>query len=174
MGNPPQAQQPPAANAPQPGQQPPGGVNTNGGSRSGFPYEPQPGLAKLFFVAAILTVLVESILCVRAGKTIEQSQQWLTQHCVGGAAAVVGILLVIGLLLQAPALILDDSPQAGGEPSTMRILSLAIVLTFVALALRAGWYSGGLPNLDSNWVWLVTAALGGKAIQAFAEMKDKK
>jgi hypothetical protein len=27
---------------------------------------------------------------------------------------------------------------------------------------------------QSNWVWLITAALGGKALQKFAEVQDKK
>jgi multisubunit Na+/H+ antiporter MnhB subunit len=93
----------------------------------------------------------------------------------GGAAAAVGILLVLALILEAPSLIMDDSPSAGGEPSTMRILTLAIVLVFCLLMLRTGWNSGTLPSLQDqgNWVWLVTAALGGKALQKFAEIQDK-
>jgi hypothetical protein len=71
---------------------------------------------------------------------------------------------------------MDDAPEAGGEPSTMRILTLIIVLTFAVLVVRTGWNTGTLPNLDnqSNWVWLITAALGGKALQKFAEVQDKK
>jgi hypothetical protein len=93
----------------------------------------------------------------------------------GGAAAAVGILLILALLVECPTLIKDDTEAAGGEPSTMRILTLAIVLTFCILLLRTGWNQGTLPSLEgqSNWVWLVTAALGGKALQKFAEVQEK-
>ncbi len=58
----------------------------------------------------------------------------------------------------------------------MRILTLAIVLTFCAMMLRTGWNEGKLPSLEDqkNWVWLVTAALDGKAVQKFAEVPEKK
>jgi hypothetical protein len=41
--------------------------------------------------------------------------------------------------------------------------------------LRTGWNTGSLPSLENqgNWVWLVTAALGGKALQKFAEVQEK-
>jgi hypothetical protein len=41
--------------------------------------------------------------------------------------------------------------------------------------LRTGWNSGTLPSLENqgNWVWLVTAALGAKEVQKFAEVQDK-
>jgi hypothetical protein len=93
----------------------------------------------------------------------------------GDAAASAGILFILALVLEAPTLIMDDSPAAGGEPSTMRILALAIVLTFCVLMLKTGWDTNALPNLNnqSNWVWLITAALGGKALQKFAETKDQ-
>jgi len=93
----------------------------------------------------------------------------------GGAAATVGILLILALVVECPTLIMDDTRAAGGEPSTMRILTLAIVLTFCILLLRTGWNQGTLPSLEgqSNWVWLVTAALGGKALQKFAEVQEK-
>jgi hypothetical protein len=94
----------------------------------------------------------------------------------GGAAACAGVLLLLALLVDRPTLIMDDAPEAGGEPSTMRILTLIIVLTFAVLVVRTGWNTGTLPNLDNqgNWVWLITAALGGKALQKFAEVQDKK
>lgn len=93
----------------------------------------------------------------------------------GGAAAAVMFLTISALVVARPALIMDDAPDQGGEPSTMRILSLAIILTFCAIMLRSGWNDGKLPSLkdESNWVWLVTAALGGKAVQKFAEVQQK-
>jgi hypothetical protein len=41
--------------------------------------------------------------------------------------------------------------------------------------LKEGWDKQTLPNLENqgNWVWLVTAALGAKALQKYAEVKDK-
>lgn len=93
----------------------------------------------------------------------------------GGAAAAAGILIVIALILRFPTLIMDDAPSQGGEPSTMRILSLSIVLTFCLIMVRTAWNTGQLPPLENqgNWVWLVTAAIGGKALQKYAEIKDK-
>ena len=58
----------------------------------------------------------------------------------------------------------------------MRVISLAIVLTFCLIILRTGRNSGILPRLkdQGNWVWLVAAALGGKALQKYAEFQDKR
>jgi len=93
----------------------------------------------------------------------------------GGTAAAAAILLVVALIVWRPSLIMDDEPDKGGEPSTMRILALAVVLTFCIIMLRTGWDTNGLPTLkdQSNWVWLVTAALGGKALQKYAEVQQK-
>jgi len=91
----------------------------------------------------------------------------------GDAAASACALFVLALIMQAPALIMDAGAAEGGEPSTMRILTLAIVLTFCALMLKTGWDKQTLPSLENqgNWVWLVTAALGGKALQTYTETK---
>jgi hypothetical protein len=133
-----------------------------------FPYKPQPKLAAMALGAAVFIMLVTGIWCV--------AEKTKPCYSGGSAPAAVGILLVLALVLDAPTLILDDSPEEGGEPSTMRILSLAIVLAFCMLMLRNGWNNGSLPSLENqgNWVWLVTAALGGKALQKFAEVQEKK
>lgn len=96
-------------------------------------------------------------------------------YTAGGSAACAGVLFFLALLVERPTLIMDDAPEAGGEPSTMRILTVIIVLTFAVLMLRTGWNTGSLPSLENqgNWVWLVTAALGGKALQKFAEVQEK-
>jgi hypothetical protein len=82
---------------------------------------------------------------------------------------------VVALIVWRPSLIMDDAPDQGGEPSTMRILALAVVVTFCIIMLRTGWDTNALPTLkdQSNWVWLVTAALGGKALQKYAEVQQK-
>lgn len=92
----------------------------------------------------------------------------------GGAAAAAAILLLVALIVWRPALIMDDAPDQGGEPSTMRILALAVVVTFCIIMLRTGWNTGALPSLagQQEWVWLVTAALGGKAVQKYFEVQE--
>lgn len=97
------------------------------------------------------------------------------QETGGGAAAAIAILFLVALIVWRPALIMDDAPDQGGEPSTMRILALAVVVTFCIIMLRTGWNTNALPPLkeQSNWVWLVTAALGGKALQKYAEVQQK-
>jgi len=93
----------------------------------------------------------------------------------GGAAAAAAILLLVALIVWRPSLIMDDAPDQGGEPSTMRILALAVVVTFCIIMLRTAWDTNALPPLkdQGNWVWLVTAALGGKALQKYAEVQQK-
>jgi hypothetical protein len=137
------------------------------GSSSGqLPYLPQPTLAAALLAGALLIIFGTG-----AWFLFKKSLGPLG-YTGGGAAAAVGILVVLALVLRYPTLIMDDTLAAGGEPSTMRIMSLAIVLTFCLVALRTGWNNGALPTVDGNWVWLVTAALGGKAVQKFAEVKD--
>jgi hypothetical protein len=134
---------------------------------TGFPYQPNHKLAAALLVAGLLVIFGTA-----AATTIFHARLAYTG---GDAAASAGILFVLALIIEAPTLIMDDSPAAGGEPSTMRILALAIVLTFCALMLKEGWDKQTLPNLENqgNWVWLVTAALGAKALQKYAEVKDK-
>lgn len=149
--------------------QPSAGTNAaplpDGGS--GLPYVPQPYLAAVFLGAALVVIFGTGLWFLHA-------KSWHPPgYTGGGAAAAAGILVTLALVLRYPTLIMDDTPANGGEPSTMRIMSLAIVLTFCLTALRTGWNSGALPTIDGNWVWLVTAALGGKAVQKFAEIQDK-
>jgi hypothetical protein len=135
-----------------------------------LPYQPQSLLASGLLAAALFVIFGTGIWCFYNKSGVPLG------YTSGGAAAAVGILIVLALVLRYPTLIMDDAPAAGGEPSTMRIMSLAIVLTFCLIMLRTGWNSGTLPSLSgqSEWVWLVTAALGGKAVQKFAEVQGKK
>lgn len=133
----------------------------------GYPYESDSRTAGGLLIAAVLVV-------VWTGMIAPLLHVQLT-YTGGDAAALIGVLLVLALVLKAPALIMDDDPAAGGEPSTMRILTIAIVLTFCALMLKSGWDKQALPSLENqgNWVWLITAAIGGKALQKFAEVKEE-
>jgi cytochrome bd-type quinol oxidase subunit 2 len=111
-------------------------------------------LAAALLIAALLVIF-------GTGAWFLYNKSWTPPgNTGGGAAAAAGILVVLALVLRYPTLIMDDTPDAGGEPSTMRIMALAIVLTLCLITLRTGWNSGGLPTIDGNWVWLVTAALG--------------
>jgi hypothetical protein len=141
-----------------------GMANANGGN-SAFKYG--TAIAAVLFAVAILI-------------TLGTAAWWAFTktppgYSSGSAAAAVLFLTVVALVLARPSLTMDDTPGEGGEPSTMRILSLAIVLTFCAIMLRNGWNDGELPSLkeESQWVWLVTAALGGKALQKYAEVQQK-
>jgi len=157
--------------APPSGSQPATGQSTGvqGGSTSSgkLPYQPQPRLAAILLAAALVIIIGTGVWYM--------AEKQPPGYTGGGAAAAAGILFVLAMILEWPALIMDDSVEAGGEPSTMRIMALAIVLTFCLVMLRTGWNSGALPSLENqgNWVWLVTAALGGKALQKFAEVQDK-
>ncbi len=143
------------------------GTGTPSAARTGFPYTPNLNLGGLLLAAGLLVIFGTA-----AATTIFHAKLAYTG---GDAAASAGILFMLALVLAAPNLILDDSPDQGGEPSTMRIMTLAIIFTFCALMLKTGWDTGKLPSLQGqgNWVWLVTAALGGKALQKYAEIRDK-
>ena len=133
----------------------------------GFPYEARHDLALISFGAALLIIFGTGGYWMVTGVSPGYSG--------GGAAAAALILIVTAVLLAAPTLIMDAAPADGGEPSTMRLLTLLIVTVFCALVLRTGWNDGTLPTLENqgNWVWLVTAALGGKALQKYAEREEK-
>ncbi len=133
----------------------------------GYPYAPQPTLSLILFVSGLVVIFGTGLWYLLRGT--------LPPDFGGSAAAAAGLFFILALILQAPALILDDSQKEGGEPSTMRILSLSIVLTFCLIMLRTAWIEKQLPPLEGqgNWVWLVTAALGGKALQKFAEVQEK-
>ncbi len=159
------------ADAPALAPKPPAATGTASGAapapRNSFPYAPNTNLGGLLLAAGLLVIFGTA-----AATTVFHAKLAYTG---GDAAASAGILFMLALVLAAPNLILDDSPDQGGEPSTMRIMTLAIIFTFCALMLKTGWDTGKLPSLQDqgNWVWLVTAALGGKALQKYAEIRDK-
>jgi len=153
------------ANALGSSQPPPGGASDNQ-SR----YTPHPTLASILLASALVIIF-------GTGAWFLYKKSWAPPgYTGGGAVAAAGALIVLALLLNYPTLIMDDSPSEGGEPSTMRIMALAIVLTFCLIELRTAWNTGALPPLENqgNWVWLVTAALGGKALQKYAEIQENK
>jgi len=86
----------------------------------------------------------------------------------GGGLAAGGLFLVIlGLVFYFPTMLEDDTHAT----STMRVAVLMVVSLFVVLTAKAGWGASGLDQLklQQEWVWVLAAALGGKAFQSFAE-----
>lgn len=156
-----------ATGAPGPTPPLPGGGPVPTPVPTGYPYQPNHRLAAALLAGGLLVIVGTGLATTVFGLKLA--------YTGGDAAASAGILFVLALIMEAPTLIMDDSPTAGGEPSTMRILALAIVLTFCILMLKTGWDRQALPSLENqgNWVWLVTAALGGKALQKFAEIRDQ-
>lgn len=118
-------------------------------------------LAVAFFVAAALVPIV-FVLWKIVCRTVPP-------FTGGGAAAYVAVLLAFGLILMFPSVLDDES----GGTSTMRVLCLAIVFSFCVIALHTAWNAQAIPSLENqgNWVWLVTAALGAKALQKYSETR---
>ncbi len=85
----------------------------------------------------------------------------------GAAAAVSMFLVIMGLVFYFPSLLSDDT----GQTSTMRVTVLMIVLLYVVVTLKVGWGAASLDELtlSESWIWVLAAALGGKAAQSFAE-----
>jgi xanthine/uracil permease len=85
----------------------------------------------------------------------------------GAAAAISMFLVIMGLVFYFPTL-LDDG---AGQTSSMRVMVLMIVSLFVILTLKVGWGADSLEDLvlSDSWIWVLAAALGGKAAQSYAE-----
>src|ERR1041385_3326488 len=108
--------------------------------KKGYPYEPNDVIAAGLLIAGLLVIVGTGAATTLFGAKLG--------YTGGDAAASAGILFILSLIMKAPTLIMDDSPAAGGEPSTMRILTLAVVLTFCALALKTGWDKQGITRLQ--------------------------
>jgi len=85
----------------------------------------------------------------------------------GGTPAISLFLVIIGLIFYFPTLLEGDL----GTTSTMRVAVLMLVSLFIILTVKVGWHETSLASLklDPNWVWVLAAALGGKAAQSFSE-----
>jgi hypothetical protein len=89
----------------------------------------------------------------------------------GALPACAMVLLMVGLTLVKPSLVMskDDAEQV----SAMRIAVLLIIGVFVLLTVKTSWSlsakDGDVLKVDNSWVWIVIAALGGKAAQSFSE-----
>ncbi len=88
----------------------------------------------------------------------------------GGIAAVSLLLVILGFVFYFPSLLDDDTHQT----STMRVVVLLVVSLFMVLTMKAGWEAHSLADLQlqEKWVWVLVAALGGKAAQSFSENQD--
>jgi drug/metabolite transporter (DMT)-like permease len=88
----------------------------------------------------------------------------LLQGIAGQVPAVAMLFLVFGLICAFPTVLTDG----GDQVSSMRAVVLMIGSTFVLLTVKNCWSN---PNalVDPSWKTILLAALGGKAVQSFAE-----
>jgi hypothetical protein len=99
-------------------------------------------------------------------------------HPVDGALPACALVLVVhGMALCFPTLLQDGTtaPGGGANVSTMRVAVLVVVDVFALVTVKAGWSTASLADLkiDPSWAWVLGAALGGKAVQSFAENATK-
>jgi hypothetical protein len=88
----------------------------------------------------------------------------------GEVPASAMVLLMVALTLINPSLVY--SKDDGQQLSAMRLAVLVIVGVFTLLTVKASWLTATKATdlkLDNSWVWIVIAALGGKAAQSFSE-----
>jgi hypothetical protein len=75
------------------------------------------------------------------------------------------------LFLAAAPLLSPTMLSDNGETSTMRVVVYLVVGIFSVATLRLAWGATSLAELkiDPWWTAIVTAAIGGKAVQSFSE-----
>jgi hypothetical protein len=78
--------------------------------------------------------------------------------------AVGLVLMVFGLVCTFPTVLTDGSAQV----SAIRVVVLLVTCAFVLLVVKHGWSTPGA-KIDAAWKTILAAALGGKAVQSFAE-----
>jgi hypothetical protein len=79
------------------------------------------------------------------------------------------LLILVGLVLMYPQILESENK----EVSSMRVAILAIVTSFCVLAIKEGWRTGEVPELDWYWAIVLSAALGAKSFQSFVEKRWK-
>jgi len=77
------------------------------------------------------------------------------------------------LIMLAMSFLFPDMLKGGPNDSvsTMRVAVYMIVCVFVFLSVKFGWAAKNFSEitLDESWTYIMIAALGGKAVQAFGE-----
>jgi hypothetical protein len=79
------------------------------------------------------------------------------------------LIILVGLVVFYPQILQSENK----EVSSMRVAILAIVTTFCVLAMKEGWRTGEVPELDWYWAIVLSAALGAKSFQSFVEKRWK-
>lgn len=84
----------------------------------------------------------------------------------GDRLAIALVLVLVALPLLYPTMLREN-----GAVSTMRAIVYLIVGLFSVLTIRAGWSATTLVDLkiDPWWAAIVSAAIGGKAVQSLGE-----
>lgn len=80
-------------------------------------------------------------------------------------AAAAFLFLMIGISFVFPTLL----KGINNEMSAMRVLVYMIIAVFITLVIKNGWNHDDLGEVDTNWMYIVLAALGGKAVQSYTE-----
>lgn len=96
----------------------------------------------------------------------------------GAAVAAALFTVVMGLAMRFPTLLQDGTVTDENRPaySSMRVVTLLVVGTFVMLTVKAGWTTQDLTQLkiDQSWALVLGVVLGGKVVQSMAEASAPK
>jgi hypothetical protein len=141
------------------------GAGANAGAGSGSPSE--AGVTEEKTTVMLGNILVAGGMIAMLVATIAN------RDTSSGVVAAAMIAAMIGLVFRFPTLLQDGTVTEDNKPavSTMRVVVLIVVATFVLLTVRAGWSAKGLDMLkiDQSWAWVLGVVLGGKAVQSFGE-----
>jgi hypothetical protein len=80
-------------------------------------------------------------------------------------AGTAFLFLMIGISFVFPTLL----KGINNEMSAMRVLVYMIIAVFITLVIKNGWNSEDFKEIDTNWMYIILAALGGKTVQSYTE-----
>ena len=116
-----------------------------------------------FTIGGGTIIIIIGMLVLLLSATIDSFD--VTDHFDFGKLAATGILMImIGMAFRFPSLLKDDNHGL----STMRLVVFMIIAVFVTVVLKIGWDANSFDvlKIDSNWTFIIIAALTGKAVQA--------
>jgi multisubunit Na+/H+ antiporter MnhB subunit len=84
----------------------------------------------------------------------------------GNRMAIALVLLLVALPLLYPTML-----REGRAVSTMRAIVYLVVGLFAVLTIRVGWGASTIADIkiDPWWATIISAAIGGKAVQSLGE-----
>lgn len=86
----------------------------------------------------------------------------------GTAAAIAFMVILIGVCFLFPDMLKGGVNET---VSTMRVSVFSVTCVFIFFCIKYGWDKGDFASIGINayWTSIIIAALGGKAVQSFAE-----